>query len=67
MNKYFNNLKTEDAFYNLPLIKNASIQKFENNKKIDEKNLTTLDKWILSELELAQKEITENMENYSLS
>lgn len=30
-------------------------------------DLTTLDKWILSELELAQKEITENMDNYSLS
>ena len=35
--------------------------------EINKNNLTNLDKWILSELELAQKEITENMDNYSLS
>jgi isoleucyl-tRNA synthetase len=43
-------------------IQNAKQKIFSINS-----NLTDLDKWILSELELAQKEITENMDNYSLS
>jgi isoleucyl-tRNA synthetase len=30
-------------------------------------NLTNLDKWILSELELAQTEITKSMDNYQLA
>lgn len=35
--------------------------------KIDKNNLTNLDKWILSELELAQTKITKSMDNYQLA
>ena len=62
INKYLNNLEIEEAFYDLPWVKNATLYKLPNYKKSN-----PLDKWIISELNVLIKEVRKWFDAYKLN
>lgn len=62
INKYLNNLEDEVAYYGVSGIKNSKLYKLPNYKKSN-----ILDKWIISEVNILSKEMTQALDEYKLN
>ncbi|MBW7954772.1 isoleucine--tRNA ligase [Candidatus Gracilibacteria bacterium] len=62
INQYLNDLTLEQAFYEVPGVKNSKLYKLPNYKK---SNL--LDKWIIGELNLLTGNVSNALDNYKLN
>lgn len=62
INKYINNLTTDEAFFGLAWIKNSKLYKLPNYKKSN-----NLDKWIISELNILIWHVRKWLDEYKLN
>lgn len=62
INKYLNHLPDEVAYYGVWWVRNSHLYKLPNYRKSN-----NLDKWIISELNILAKEVTQALDNYMIN